>query len=881
MCVVRQSSGSLCVAARAMACTGLLALAGFISACGGGNESAAAISPPGSPAPTPPPPAPSPTPVEPPSAVQVSLQSDAGDAIGLGRSYAYSLANANIALAVRNGAISITVTGDEDWQGDFQVPQPGALQVVRHDDVPRYPQSSTAQASMRWFGGGRGCSTSTGWFSIDQLSYSAGGFLNSIILRFERRCDGSSAALRGEVRWLASDGTRPPAIANPPPDSLWRPSAGVLPASGNFLYVRSEPGDHVGLGRTHLFTPKTASLAGSGGSREFSFFAWGAETWRGVFVGRDADGRILPGHYPDLVRYPFANPTRGGMGWLAAGRACPDPRGWAAVDRVEYDRSTLLLSRMEMRFEQRCTAGGPALRGALRWSAADAAPPADIEPPSAAGSWRPPAGATPASGTYVYLQGAPGEAISGGGDYLFTPETAVLSATEVDASLSGITVVPGALRLKISAQASWEIDVRSQADASPWRTGVSANLPRVDFADFSRPRFSLSGRGLGCESLSWLAVDRVVYDGALLRELDFRFEQICDQGTRAPLRGEVHWRADDLRQPPGPARPAPDTFWRPQASSISAGLNLVQIDSTRSDFVGGGLRASYTAADSVLAVVVEGPVLTVQVSGDENWTGTFSAMAGLSRLEPGYYGGLQHYPFHNQARGGMYWYGEGRGCNVVEGGFVIDDIRYASDGTLDAVSLRFEQHCEASTSGASWGAVRWSRADLTAPPGPVAAPAGLWSPPAGAIPAGGSYLYFESLAGDFVGGGRTALHSAADAAFAVTQRTEPAVRIPQVIVDVTPRGQIFPWDLSLRAMSPRTKLEPGYYGAIRGSPFQNPAKGGLNFSGEGRGCNQIEGWFMVDSVGYVGDTLSALQLRFAQVCDGAGVLYGALRWQRP
>jgi hypothetical protein len=94
-------------------------------------------------------------------------------------------------------------------------------------------------------------------------------------------------------------------------------------------------------------------------------------------------------------------------------------------------------------------------------------------------------------------------------------------------------------------------------------------------------------------------------------------------------------------------------------------------------------------------------------------------------------------------------------------------------------------------------------------------------------------------------------------------------------------GTPFPWLAEFKVMSSLTRLQPGYYGAIRGNRFQNPAKGGLSFSGDGRACNFIDGWFVVDSVTYSGGTITALKARFEQVCDSLGVLRGQLNWQQP
>jgi hypothetical protein len=82
-------------------------------------------------------------------------------------------------------------------------------------------------------------------------------------------------------------------------------------------------------------------------------------------------------------------------------------------------------------------------------------------------------------------------------------------------------------------------------------------------------------------------------------------------------------------------------------------------------------------------------------------------MIGLSQLQPGYYGGLQRYPFHNAAKGGLDWSGNGRGCNNLNGWFVVDSVSY-SLGQLTAIDLRFEQHCEGAVA-AQRGVIHWSK----------------------------------------------------------------------------------------------------------------------------------------------------------------------------
>ena len=64
-------------------------------------------------------------------------------------------------------------------------------------------------------------------------------------------------------------------------------------------------------------------------------------------------------------------------------------------------------------------------------------------------------------------------------------------------------------------------------------------------------------------------------------------------------------------------------------------------------------------------------------------------------------------------------------------------------------------------------------------------------------------------------------------------------------------------------------LQAGYYANLERYPFKNPARGGLDWNGMGRGCNTLTGWFAVDAVTYTGVTLTSIDLRFEQQESGS------------
>jgi len=307
----------------------------------------------------------------------------------------------------------------------------------------------------------------------------------------------------------------------------------------------------------------------------------------------------------------------------------------------------------------------------------------------------------------------------------------------------------------------------------------------------------------------------------------------------------------------------------PAASPPPSEGSYVVLISDVGDYIGAGQNYAYTKADSLITVTAQDARLTVVIDGDEGWTGEFQLPDNYLELEVGTYANLTRYPFHDAVVGGLSWSGEGRGCNTLDGSITIDSVTY-NGSTLTDIDLSFEQYCEGN-SPALRGEIHWEADDTTTPLGPVAPPpAGLWEPMQGSTPATGNYIYLVSEAGDFIGAGADYLYIDATAVITVDGIDG------RVSVSVTGTED---WNGDFQAMDILTELEAGYYGDLQRYPFHNPVKGGLSWSGEGRGCNTLTGWFVVDSVTYNGIVPTAIDLRFEQHCEGgAPALYGEIHW---
>ena len=135
-------------------------------------------------------------------------------------------------------------------------------------------------------------------------------------------------------------------------------------------------------------------------------------------------------------------------------------------------------------------------------------------------------------------------------------------------------------------------------------------------------------------------------------------------------------------------------------------------------------------------------------------------------------------------------------------------------------------------------------------------------------------MHLESEAGDYIGRGATYDYSAASATIGATASGG------HLSLNVTSNSDW--WFGDFQAMSTLASLEAGYYGNLQRYPFHNPIRGGLSWSGNGRGCNTLTGWFVVDAVTYSGSTLTSIDLRFEQHCEGgAPALHGQLHWAAP
>jgi hypothetical protein len=124
---------------------------------------------------------------------------------------------------------------------------------------------------------------------------------------------------------------------------------------------------------------------------------------------------------------------------------------------------------------------------------------------------------------------------------------------------------------------------------------------------------------------------------------------------------------------------------------------------------------------------------------------------------------------------------------------------------------------------------------------------------------------------DYVGGNRQVTFTTNDGTF---------TSYPNPTSDMTVEFQSSSENWNLIFSSPRgLAFAPGEYENAQRAFSGNPAQPGLDVSGDGSGCNQTAGRFLISEVNFNSNgSIGTLALDFEQHCDGLpGVLYGSLR----
>ena len=378
------------------------------------------------------------------------------------------------------------------------------------------------------------------------------------------------------------------------------------------------------------------------------------------------------------------------------------------------------------------------------------------------------------------------------------------------------------------------------------------------------------------------------------------------------------------------------------SSPVHAQTTALFLDSQTGDYIGQGLEYTYTPGQATFQLTgnsKNGVTISVQGSTTSNyWSLNFAAAGGVP-LAAGAYESASRLWF--TSGNGLDVTGMHRGCNQLSGRFVVREVVYGLNGTVQRFAADFEQLCD-SGDGALYGAVRFNSTISTVLPfdgayptyqltivphahGRVtangldcgsAASACFISLPAPAdvaltaVPDTG--YEFVGWAGACSGGIVTTVRinqvKTCSAVFepgfqgttALVLDSEPGDYIGQgvdrtftpadgtfgftsnyrkgVTVSFTPAGTSFPeWRFDFAAADD-LPLTAGTYTSAR--QFGARPLNGLSVSGGSRGCSSVTGRFVVHEIVYRTDgAIRRFAADFEQHCgDAVAGLFGAIRY---
>ena len=164
----------------------------------------------------------------------LTMTSDAG-AVGSGKTYHFATPETTFATSSATREVQIQIQGFDDgsWPGfnqywflDFDAPDGQQLTPGLYSNAGRRSFRPPELPGMDMSGIGQGCNTLTGSFNVLAADFGPYGYIEHFHATFEQFCDGSSAALRGEV-----DLHNPPAPAEIKPTIVVNSSAQLTKGS--------------------------------------------------------------------------------------------------------------------------------------------------------------------------------------------------------------------------------------------------------------------------------------------------------------------------------------------------------------------------------------------------------------------------------------------------------------------------------------------------------------------------------------------------------------------------------------------------------------------------------------------------------------------------
>lgn len=491
-----------------------------------------------------------------------------------------------------------------------------------------------------------------------------------------------------------------PPVASDPyviPAGLWAPAPALLPASGNYIITESDDKEFIGQGIDYTYTNQNALLAVTVSGTTIKLDVKGNERWSGVIALPNTLTSLRTGYFGRVSRISN-DPANGVLDWGGEGRGCNTLTGWVLIDKVTIANN--VVTELDLSFEQRCGIATEATRARVHWTLANAnavvpASPSPIPP----ALWRADPAAIPATGSYVFVSGAP----DAGG----VPRDRLYTRSNANLWISGFG---GRATLTVDGDQDWRGEFVTMDAVKQLQVGYYPNLRNFPLHNPLFGGLSWNGDGRICfGSAGWFIVDAVTYTGNDITALDLRFEQACSGGV-STIRGQMRWRAGEVATIVGPVNPAPAGLWALPASVVKPSGSYAYISSETGVSIPRFSKLLPLTTLNYYADTI--PVATLDMNVD-GYRLVFRGIQGLPQLVPGYYADLKDMANLNPTRGGLEINANGAFCSRSLGWVLVEQSTYDASG-MTSVDLRFETTCEGSRD-VMHGVIHWVKPVATPP----------------------------------------------------------------------------------------------------------------------------------------------------------------------
>ena len=272
----------------------------------------------------------------------------------------------------------------------------------------------------------------------------------------------------------------------------------------------------------------------------------------------------------------------------------------------------------------------------------------------------------------------------------------------------------------------------------------------------------------------------------------------------------------------------------------------LSIAADQADYIGHGIAKSLAAPHDEVTATGTGADVRLHVKNPKDvsewWDAEIAAPIGQT-LHVGTYTGAERAAFRTGTAPGLDISGSGRGCNKVTGDFVIYEIKTDGAGNIVQLDADAHQHCEGAAAVLN-AALRFNAVPMN--------------------------FILKSDTGDYVGQGMSKTYDGSTSTFGMQAYGAGGINYSVSGLGDTWRAIITP--------PTGTQLTAGStYSTTR---FSDATHAGLDFFGDGRGCNTSSGSLTINVITRDGSgTVTALNATFVQHCENkTPALTGAIRY---